>query len=99
MQVNIGDEPLPSRSPPAFRDQDRVRSHLSLGAVGPLSPRQRDCLQLLARGLRIAPIADRLKITTVTVELHLHKARQKLGARTLAEAVALGVYYQQIEPI
>ncbi len=66
--------------------------------VQPLSSRERDCLQLIARGLRVDAIGDRLAIATVTVELHLRSARRKLGAKTTAEAVARALLYQQIQP-
>lgn len=67
--------------------------------VAPLSARERDCLQLIARGLRVDVIGDRLSIATVTVELHLRGARRKLGAKTTAEAVARALLYQQIQPV
>lgn len=65
--------------------------------AAPLSPRERDCLQLVASGARVAQIADRLMLAEVTVNLHLRNARRKLGARTPAEAVAKAMLYQQIE--
>lgn len=65
--------------------------------AAPLSGRERDCLQLTAQGLRTAQIADRLVLADVTVGLHLRNGRKKLGARTLAEAVAKAMLYQQIE--
>lgn len=67
--------------------------------IPPLSSRERDCIQLIARGLRVDAIADRLAIARVTVELHLRTARQKLGARTTPEAVARALLYQQIDPM
>ena len=64
--------------------------------AAPLSARERDCLQGIARGARPAQIADRLAIADVTVRLHLANARRKLGVRTLPEAVAKAMLYQQI---
>ncbi|MBI1256548.1 MAG: hypothetical protein GC204_03670 [Chloroflexi bacterium] len=64
----------------------------------PLTPRERDCLQLLARGLHTDAIGDRLAIATVTVEMHLRNARRKLGAKTSPEAIARALLYQQIQP-
>ena len=61
-----------------------------------LSPRERECLQCLANGLRPDAIADRLRIAKVTVDLHLTNARRKLGCRTMAETVARAVQHQQI---
>jgi len=65
--------------------------------AGRLSARERDCLEGLARGLRIARIADRLTLAEATVNLHLRNARRKLAARTLPEAVAKAILYRQIE--
>lgn len=62
----------------------------------PLSDRQRDCLQGFANGLRTGQVADRLMIKDVTVNLHLRDARRKLNARTIPEAVAKALLYQQI---
>lgn len=64
--------------------------------AAPLTSRERDCLQLTAKGMRASQIADRLVIAEVTVGLHLRTARRKLGARTLPEAVAKAMLYQQI---
>jgi DNA-binding CsgD family transcriptional regulator len=62
----------------------------------PLSERERDCLQYAARGLRTTAIADRLNLSEATVELYLRNARRKLDAKTLAEAVARAIQFQQI---
>ncbi len=64
-----------------------------------LSARERDCLQHVARGSRISAIAHDLMLAEVTVGMHLKNARKKLGARSLPEAVARGLLFQQIEPI
>jgi len=61
-----------------------------------LSPRERDCLQCLAAGLRPDAIADRLRIAKVTADMHLTNARRKLGCRTMAEAVARALMSGQI---
>ncbi len=62
----------------------------------PLSNRERDCLQYAARGLRTTAIGDRLNLADGTVELYLRNARRKLDAKTLAEAVARAIQFQQI---
>jgi len=64
--------------------------------AAPLTGRERDCLQLTANGMRIARIADRLMLAEATVSLHLKNARKKLGARSLPEAVARAMIYNQI---
>lgn len=77
---------------------------LSLGALhrehlgaSPLSPRERECLSLIADGLKQDAISDRLDIAMSTVELHLRNARQKMKARTLAQAVARALRFREIE--
>jgi len=54
----------------------------------PLSGRERQCLEEIARGKRVQAIAEHLEIAPVTVEMHLRNVRLKLGASTNPEAVA-----------
>jgi DNA-binding CsgD family transcriptional regulator len=58
---------------------------------GPLSPREREVLTLLAEGLRDAEIAARLHVSERTVHHHVSAVLRKLAApsRTAAVAVAL----------
>lgn len=63
-----------------------------------LTPRERDCLSWLSRGLRTAAIADALGIADVTVDLHLKGARQKLNAATREEALAKAITHGLISP-
>lgn len=62
----------------------------------PLSGRERDCLQYVAKGLRHDAIAHVLGLARITVEVHLRSARQKLGAQTLSEAVAKALLFGEI---
>ena len=57
----------------------------------PLTPRERECLQFIAAGDRVAAIAHRLALSEATVEAHLANARKRLGSRTTGEAVARAV--------
>jgi DNA-binding CsgD family transcriptional regulator len=61
-----------------------------------LSPRERDCLSLLARGHRAERIAEHLGLARVTADLHLRQARIKLHARTMPEAVAKALRFGEI---
>ncbi|WP_019954386.1 helix-turn-helix transcriptional regulator [Yoonia vestfoldensis] len=54
-----------------------------------LSPREEQCLSLLASGLRTKEIARRLMLSPASVELYLRNARQKLGAATREQAIAI----------
>jgi len=56
-----------------------------------LSPKQIAVLRLLARGLERKQIAERMGIGEETVKSHLAEVRRKLGVRTGAQAVAIGL--------
>ena len=56
-----------------------------------LSPRERQCIVLLAGGLRVQAIADALGVGESAVALYLRNARTKLGARTREQLVALAL--------
>jgi DNA-binding NarL/FixJ family response regulator len=56
-----------------------------------LSPKQLTALRLLAQGLERKQIADSMGIGEETVKTHLSEVRRKLGARTSAQAVAIGL--------
>jgi two-component system, NarL family, response regulator DevR len=52
-----------------------------------ITPREREILVLLARGLSNVAIGQRLYISAATVKFHVGNLMQKLGARRRAEAV------------
>lgn len=54
-----------------------------------LSRREREVLHGLVRGLRRDQLAHALSIAMPTVDLHSANLRRKLGARTIAEAIAI----------
>jgi len=56
-----------------------------------LTNREREILALLADGLGNKQIATRLGISTNTVKTHLELLFEKIGVRSRAEAVAVGV--------
>jgi DNA-binding NarL/FixJ family response regulator len=55
--------------------------------VSDITPREREILALLARGLSNVAIGQRLYISAATVKFHVGNIMQKLGARRRAEAV------------
>lgn len=55
-----------------------------------LTARQTEVLELLAEGLTYKEIADRLYVSTKTVDHHLSAVRLKLGVSTSQEAVEAG---------
>src|SRR5919199_4129459 len=61
-----------------------------------LSPRERQILELLAEGLRVKEIADRLSLSPATVHTHVRNAIAKLEVDTRTEAVALAVRFSYL---
>jgi LuxR family transcriptional regulator, maltose regulon positive regulatory protein len=53
-----------------------------------LSPREREVLELIARGLKNREIAKALYISDSTAKVHVRHVLEKLGVRTRAEAVS-----------
>lgn len=66
------------------------------GATARLSKREREILQLVAEGLSSTAIAERLDLGVSTVRTYALKARKKLDATTLAEAVAKAMAARQL---
>jgi PAS domain S-box-containing protein len=62
-----------------------------------LSPREREVLGLLARGLTGEQIAERLVLSPETVRTHIRNAREKLGASTRVEAVTMALISREIQ--
>lgn len=53
-----------------------------------LSPREKQCITLLAAGLRTPRIAEALGVSEPAIHLYVRNARRKLDAKTREEAVA-----------
>ncbi len=62
-----------------------------------LSPREREVLGLLARGLTGEQIAQRLVLSPETIRTHIRNAREKLGASTRVEAVTMALVSREIQ--
>jgi DNA-binding NarL/FixJ family response regulator len=73
--------------PPAL--QSRLMAQLRVPLNDRLTPREREIVREVARGLRNAEVAQRLFISEVTVKTHLGNIFQKLGLR---DRVGLTLY-------
>jgi DNA-binding CsgD family transcriptional regulator len=60
-------------------------------AAASLTPRERQCVILLAHGATDEEIASALSISHATVRFHLDGARRKFAARSRAHLAALSV--------
>jgi DNA-binding NarL/FixJ family response regulator len=77
---------MPRRLVSRVLDGLRAREHgvhaARLGALGvELTPREREVLEHLDRGLGTRQIGDELSISVVTVRRHVSEILRKLGAR------------------
>lgn len=68
------------------------------GAPPELTPRQRDVLQHVARGLSDKEIARALQLSPRTVEMHVARALAVLGARNRSEAVSRALNWKLLLP-
>jgi FixJ family two-component response regulator len=57
--------------------------------IADLSPREREVMSLVVRGLTSEEVADQLKISKKTVHVHRAKVMEKSGVDSLAELVLL----------
>ena len=69
----------------------RPRKGWARRPLEPLTPREREVLELLAHGLSNRQIAERLGISEHTAKFHVAAISGKLGAASRTEAVSRGV--------
>lgn len=63
-----------------------------------LTPRQTEVLAMIAEGLQCAEIAGRLGISRRTVEATTNHLKRRIGANSLAHAVAIAIGKGLISP-
>jgi DNA-binding NarL/FixJ family response regulator len=66
--------------------------------LAPFSPREREVLELLARGLSNPEICERLVISEATTKTHVARVLQKLGVRDRIQAVIYAYETGLVEP-
>ncbi|HEX6712629.1 MAG TPA: LuxR C-terminal-related transcriptional regulator [Thermoleophilaceae bacterium] len=93
VSIEIGDPELAK----AVRSLISDSNHNSGRRTRTLSPREREVLGLLARGLTGEQIAERLVLSPETVRTHIRNAREKLGASTRVEAVTMALLAREIQ--
>jgi DNA-binding NarL/FixJ family response regulator len=83
-------DPLPTESVASTAGADAA-PNLATAGVEPLTPRERDVLDLVVRGLANREIAESLVVSENTVKYHLKNILQKLHLRNRAEVVAFAL--------
>jgi len=87
----------------AHRMQDRVAASFDASVRAcryfQLSPREVECLQLVARGHTTKQVADKICRSLATAALHLNNAVDKLGARNRPHAIARAAHFGLLDKV
>ncbi len=83
--VSPGDLPSPA-SAAAHQDQDR----------SPLSPREREIVNLTAQGFKNSDMAAKLSLSEQTIKNHLHNIFEKLGVSDRLELALHAVEHRLV---
>jgi len=70
--------------------QDAIRDRIAL-----LTPREREVLELIVRGLASKVMAHEMGLSTRTVELHRSRVMDKMGASSIAQLVRMFMDFQR----
>jgi DNA-binding NarL/FixJ family response regulator len=69
-----------------------------VSAVNPLTPREREIVQLLAEGRTNKEVASALSISVKTVETHRRAIMSKLGIGSIVELVHFAIRNKLVTP-
>jgi DNA-binding NarL/FixJ family response regulator len=86
--VHAGGSPMSSQIARKVVQSFR-RSESQTDATNDLSPREREVIELLARGYLYKEIAEKLAISVPTVNTYIRRIYEKLHVRSRAQAVAI----------
>jgi DNA-binding NarL/FixJ family response regulator len=86
--VHAGGSPMSSQIARKVVQSFRRNETENEGQTVELSPREREVLELLARGYLYKEIAEMLKISVQTVNTYIRRVYEKLHVRSRAQAVA-----------
>src|SRR5580698_3895061 len=86
--VHAGGSPMSSQIARKVVQSFRRNETESDGETVELSPREREVLELLARGFLYKEIAEMLKISVQTVNTYIRRVYEKLHVRSRSQAVA-----------
>jgi DNA-binding CsgD family transcriptional regulator len=67
-------------------------------ALGKLTPREREIVSMLLRGISPKEIARQLSIARSTVRFHLEQARERMGAESLLQMISIVVGFEPGSP-
>ncbi|RAU20851.1 DNA-binding response regulator [Paramagnetospirillum kuznetsovii] len=82
-----------NRGQRAFRDRQR-RDDIDM-RVGELTPREREVMALIVRGLSNKAAAAELNISVRTVEIHRARVMDKMGAESLSALVRMALLLEE----
>jgi DNA-binding NarL/FixJ family response regulator len=90
--VHAGGSPMSSNIARKIVQSYQRFNNASPDGLGNLSPREREVLELLARGYLYKEISDTLHISVPTVNTHIRHIYEKLHVRSRSQAVAKFTY-------
>jgi len=89
---------LSSRASQMLGEASTLATHDDVATREPLSPRERQILQLLAEGRSTKEVATALEITVKTAETHRSNIMRKLDLHCITDVVRYAIRNQMVQP-